>query len=126
MNIEESLTNFLRQFNYEPEIINADKFKLKPKIIVAGMGGSHLAASLLKAYDPYLPILIHWDTGLPHIPDDELEDYCLIASSYSGNTTETISALAEAINKGLSVAILSAGGELITMAEKNSLPYVKI
>ncbi|MEZ4466662.1 MAG: SIS domain-containing protein [bacterium] len=53
-------------------------------------------------------------------------DTLVIASSYSGNTEETIAALADARARGARVVILSAGGELAAIAARDGLPAVKL
>ena len=44
----EAIKNFPKQFEWEPEIGNAGGLFAYQKVIVAGMGGSALAADLLK------------------------------------------------------------------------------
>ncbi|TSC67170.1 MAG: glucose/mannose-6-phosphate isomerase, partial [Parcubacteria group bacterium Gr01-1014_72] len=48
----------------------------------------------------------------------------LIASSYSGNTEETIDALKTAIKTGLPAAVITSGGTLAKLAEEHSLPHI--
>ncbi len=124
--MEESILKFPAQFTYQPQIENADKLSTKDKLLVLGMGGSHLPAGILKAYDQTMPILIHWDYDLPPLAETELADHLIIACSYSGNTEEVISGLKAAIAKGLAVAVISTGGQLIKIAQAHSLPYVQI
>jgi glucose/mannose-6-phosphate isomerase len=49
-----------------------------------------------------------------------------VAISYSGNTEETLSFANEAIAKGLPLAIIASGGQLLELAKKESLPYVEV
>jgi len=49
--ITETIKNFHKQFEYEPEIENAEKLRRFDKFIVVGLGGSHLAADLLKVLE---------------------------------------------------------------------------
>src|SRR6266542_1887056 len=72
-------------------------------IVVAGMGGSaiggDLAAALL-ADELKVPMTVHRDYGLPaYVGRDSL----VIASSYSGNTEETLSAFEDARKRGAKV-----------------------
>src|SRR5213592_4850926 len=63
------------------------------QIVVAGMGGSALAALLAKTWlgdDLAVPFEIIRDYNLPAYVDSST---LVIASSYSGNTEETLSAL---------------------------------
>ncbi len=118
------IKNFNKQFDYEPIIENKSAWRKFDKFIIAGMGGSHLAADLVKIIDPNLDVLVHTDYGLPQIPETDLKSRLLIASSYSGNTEETLDAYDAARAKGLSVTAVSVGGKLLADAKKDGIPYV--
>lgn len=96
------------------------------RIIVAGMGGSALAALMAKSwlYDRLsvsFEVLREYD--LPAYVD---QSTLVIASSYSGNTEETLECLRQAQDKSAVVGVLAAGGGLVEKAEKGSLPRVII
>lgn len=119
----EAIKNFNKQFEYEPVIENEDKLERKNKFIVSGMGGSHLAADILKTISrATLDMVIHRDYGLPN----DLEDRILILSSYSGNTEEVIDAFEKGIENNLHMAVMSVGGKLIELAKEHSLPYIQM
>lgn len=118
----ETIKNFNKQFEYEPVIENADKLELKDKLIVAGMGGSHLAADLLKTLRLNIDIVIHKDYGLSHNTEDRL----LVLSSYSGNTEEVIDTFKKGVERDLPMAVISIGGELIELAKEHSVAYVQM
>ncbi len=132
MNMKEAIKNFNKQFEYEPSVVNADKLERKDKFIVAGMGGSHLAAGLLKIWKPELDLTIHRDYGLPAVSAKELSENLIILSSYSGNTEEvtdaeeTIDVRENIIKKDLTSAVVSTGGELIELAKEDATPYIQI
>lgn len=126
MAMYEAIKNFNKQFEYEPRIENAAALKPTAKFLVVGMGGSHLAADLLKVWDPALDVVVHHDYGLPAIPEEDLAERLVILSSYSGNTEEVLSAFEEANAKNLSCAIISIGGKLIELAQKSALPYIQM
>jgi glucose/mannose-6-phosphate isomerase len=93
-------------------------------ITVIGMGGSaiggDLAAALL-ADELKVPMSVHRDYGLPaYVGRDSL----VIASSYSGNTEETLSAFEEARKRGAKVLVLTTGGTLATQARAGNYPVV--
>jgi glucose/mannose-6-phosphate isomerase len=94
--------------------------------IVVGMGGSRLGADLIHAWNPSLPLITHHDYGLPELPEETLQESLIIASSYSGNTEETISAFDAAVEQNRAVAAVTVGGELLERAKKQSVPYVQI
>ncbi len=124
--MKEAIQNFPSQFAYEPEIENSEYLKPKGKFIVLGMGGSHLAADLLKAWNPFIDVIIHSDYGLPALPDDELKERLIIASSYSGNTEEALDGFEKAREKELALAAISTGGKLLEQAGKTNTPLVRM
>lgn len=123
----DAIKNFNKQFEYEPEIENAGNFKVSDfdNFIVAGMGGSHLAADLLKRRMPDLKIKIHSDYGLPVLTESGLSTL-VILSSYSGNTEEVLDVYERAGEKNLSRIVVSTGGELLDSAKKDGVPYVQL
>jgi glucose/mannose-6-phosphate isomerase len=126
MSIYEAIKNFHKQFEWKPAVENSGKLGKYSKFIVAGMGGSNLAADLLKIRKPDLDITTHRDYGLPLLPKSASKDTLVIASSYSGNTEETISAFKEAIKKKIPVAVVSIGGKLLELAKKYKKPFVQM
>lgn len=114
------------QFAYQPKIVNRKKLKSAKQFVVLGMGGSHLAADLLKLYQPNLKLTIHSDYDLPLMFDKELKQSLIIANSYSGNTEEVIDGLKLAKTKKLNVVCVATGGKLIKFAKDNNLAYVQM
>ena len=93
-------------------------------VVLAGMGGSALAADILRV----CPGLTHSfevvrDYNIPHYVG---VDTLFVASSYSGNTEETISALHEAEAKGARIVVVAAGGKLQEIADAKNYPFFKI
>ncbi|MEK9175407.1 MAG: hypothetical protein AAB795_02315, partial [Patescibacteria group bacterium] len=122
----ESIKNFNKQFKYEPIIENASKLVRKNRVVVAGMGGSELAAMLMKDNYPETDFILNRNYGLPRLGNDKLKDSLIIASSYSGNTEETIDAFNTAITKGLALAVITTGGKLLELAQQNNVSYIQI
>lgn len=89
-------------------------------VVYAGMGGSALAASLSLTWPGYkIPFEIVRSYDLPaYISDKSL---CIIAS-YSGNTEEAISALAQAETKNARIAVITSGGRLAELAHEKNYP----
>lgn len=98
----------------------------KDKFIVCGMGGSALAAGLLRVYDPKLDLLIHHDYGLPRVPDYFLRESLIILSSYSGNTEEVLDVAEQAHSQGLNLAVITAGGELLNWAKEKNVKCIEL
>jgi glucose/mannose-6-phosphate isomerase len=124
--INDDIKNYAKQFEYEPKVENAAKLKKFKKFIVCGMGGSHLAADILRAWHPELDIIVWSNYGLPPLSDAELKERLVIASSYSGGTEETIDAFNTAKAKRLAVAVIAVRGKLIALANKHATPYVQM
>ncbi|MEX1995291.1 MAG: bifunctional phosphoglucose/phosphomannose isomerase [Candidatus Saccharimonadales bacterium] len=93
-------------------------------IVYAGMGGSALAALLSRSWPGYkIPFEI---CRQYHIPAYVSKKTLFIAASYSGNTEETLSVLAEAQSKGAHIVIIASGGKLQEIAKNKSYPYVAL
>lgn len=115
------------QAQFDAIIINPDHDGREIKqIVVAGMGGSALAALQAKA----------WLGGELTVPFEIVRTYILpayvgsqtlvIASSYSGNTEETLSCLKDAQARGAQIAIVTSGGKLEGVATAQDIAFVKI
>ena len=93
-------------------------------ILVLGMGGSGIGgavmADMLRGTSS-VPFVAHADQGLPGWVD---EGCLVVASSYSGNTEETLAAVALAEERGCHMAAVTSGGTLWTKAESGSWPTV--
>ncbi len=125
--MKEDIKNFIQQFEFQPKIQNRKDYLAKYKnFIIAGMGGSHLAADLIKDNISPTKIIIHSNYQLPSLEKEELKKYLFIASSYSGNTEETLSALKIAQKNKMDIAIITAGGKLLKIAQRKELPYIQL
>ena len=130
--MEEAVKKFNTQFAWEPVILGGSTLKTPKKVeprsckkfVVGGMGGSSLATGLLVNWMPEINVIVHRDYGLPVLSD--AKEWLYIASSYSGNTEETIDFAKSALKKGYKIATISIGGKLLKFAEKNNLPHIII
>lgn len=97
----------------------------QPKqIVVTGMGGSALAAGLAKSWlNLPLPFEIVRTYALPQYVGAES---LVIVSSYSGNTEETLGALADAETRQAHIIVLTSGGKLLEAAKQKGYPYVQL
>ena len=122
---EKLIADFPKQFNFEPRVENAERLPKAGSFVVGGMGGSHLAADLIKATEPSLDLIIHKNYGSPILPTDtNLAEKLFVAVSYSGDTEETLDFAEQALAKKLTLAVISKGGKLIAFAQKNNLPHI--
>jgi len=124
--MEEVIRNFPKQFEWEPKIENADTWSALGKYIICGMGGSHLQGDVFQNAVPGFDLSVHQDYGLPRWPQEVLEKTLIIASSYSGNTEETLSSFEGAIKNGYPVAAITTGGKLLSRAKQHGVPYIQI
>lgn len=123
--MEEQILHFADQFAWEPHVENAERLpEHTASLIVCGMGGSHLGARLLLRHDPTLDIRIHSDYGLPSEPVERLRTSLIVASSYSGETEETLDAARTASDAGFAVAVVTTGGALADFARERDLPLI--
>lgn len=93
-------------------------------IVFAGMGGSALAALISKSWPGHnLPFEVCRTYNIPTYVSDQT---LFFASSYSGNTEETLSCLAEAEKAGASIVVITSGGKLAEIAKQKNYPLVEI
>ena len=88
-------------------------------LLVAGMGGSHLAADILTAARPSIDMRVHKDYGLPELPD--IAERLIIASSYSGNTEETLSAIDAAKKIEAKIIGVTTGGKIAELIKSGEI-----
>ena len=125
--MREAFLNFPQQLIWEPKLENKDRLpRGANRFVVAGMGGSHLAADLLRMLDPSLRLTVHKDYGLPPLSTDELAESFVICSSYSGNTEETLDVYNAAAKLRISRGVAAVGGRLLEIAKRDAVPYVQL
>jgi glucose/mannose-6-phosphate isomerase len=127
--ILDDIKNYPKQFEYDPIVENAAKLgpsKKFKKFIICGMGGSHLAADIIKAWHPEADVTIWSNYGLPPKSEKELKESLVILSSYSGGTEEVLDAFTTAKAKKLTMAVVAVHGKLIALAQKNKFAYVEM
>lgn len=98
--------------------------QMNRKIIVGAMGGSAIGADFVNTayYDVLPPMPVLRDYRLPFW----IGDGTFIASSYSGNTEETLTLLDEAAKRKLYIVGVSSDGEVEKYCEENNKPFVKL
>jgi len=96
------------------------------KVVVTGMGGSAIGGDLVRSLfeTQKKPIIfVNRLYELPAFVDDKT---LVIASSYSGNTEETLSAFSQSLEKKCKKLAITTGGKLKQMAEKAGVPVFTI
>lgn len=126
------LSNFHKQIENasvlgkEIEELNFDN---KPKeMIILGMGGSAIGGELLKGVVEQITnnkfrISINRSYDLPEYIDN---DTLVVASSYSGNTEETLIAFEKALKYTDKLFAITSGGKLEKICKEKSIPYHKL
>lgn len=92
------------------------------QVVIAGMGGSAIGGDLAAAVAAdrsTRPIWVHRDYDLPASVDHRT---LVIASSYSGNTEETVSAFCAAHERGCPLIAIATGGQLAHLAAQWQVP----
>ncbi|MDY7019418.1 MAG: bifunctional phosphoglucose/phosphomannose isomerase [Chloroflexota bacterium] len=96
------------------------------KVLILGMGGSAIGGEIVRRLalpESKVPVWIHRDYGLPLFVDDST---LVIASSYSGNTEETIDAFTESLKTPAKKLVLTTGGKLKYLADMEDIPVFVI
>ncbi|HEY32746.1 MAG TPA: bifunctional phosphoglucose/phosphomannose isomerase [Dehalococcoidia bacterium] len=94
------------------------------KVLIIGMGGSAIGGDLVSSLavpESKLPIIVNRGYELPAFVDDKT---LVIASSYSGNTEETLSAFNQALETGAKKLAITTGGKLKSIADENGIPVL--
>ncbi|MFH1687599.1 MAG: bifunctional phosphoglucose/phosphomannose isomerase [bacterium] len=102
--------------------IDPDEFSEIRNIVVVGMGGSAIAGDLcysLLRSQLLVPFSVVRGHVLPEYVDDET---LVIASSYSGNTDETIAAVEDALLRKAMLVAFTTGGLLKEICDLNQIP----
>jgi glucose/mannose-6-phosphate isomerase len=116
-----------KQASFDAVVLNSEHDdRAITSIVVTGMGGSALAALLAKVWlrnDIKIPFEIIRGYDLPaYVGSNTL----VIASSYSGNTEETVSALNQAIVAGSQIGVIASGGKLVGIATEHDITYATL
>jgi glucose/mannose-6-phosphate isomerase len=106
------------------------KFNLPNKqiqsIIVCGLGGSGIGGKiigLLFNEELKVPFILSNDYTIPACVN---ENTLLIASSYSGNTEETLYAVKEGIRRGAEIVVITSGGEMLDLAREHKWNHLVV
>ena len=101
-------------------------FKDIDKMVICGMGGSAIGGDLLRslAFKLSKPLVfVHRGYDLPAFVDSKT---LVIASSYSGNTEETLSTFTQALDINCKKLAITTGGKLENLARESNLPVFTV
>jgi len=108
------------------------KFKLPRQyskissVVILGMGGSAIGGDMVRGLalaESKLPVWVHRDYGLPASVD---RNTLVVASSYSGNTEETLSGFTRSLETPCKKLVITSGGKLKELAEKEGIPVFMV
>lgn len=109
-------------------IANAKSYRLPDReiqnIVICGMGGSGIGGKIVSQWlegELTVPVTLCQDYSIPNFVSRHT---LVIASSYSGNTEETLMSVEEAHQKGAYIIGLTSGGKLKAFCEKNEMDFV--
>jgi glucose/mannose-6-phosphate isomerase len=91
-------------------------------VVILGMGGSAIGGDLaagLVLSEAKLPIIIHRGYELPGFTSAKT---LVVASSYSGNTEETLASFEQALKTAAKKLVITTDGRLKTMAQEKGVP----
>lgn len=112
------------QLVHEFALTGSSAFHDIQNVVYGAMGGSALAALLLHTWPQLtLPFEVVRNYSIPAYVSERT---LFIAASYSGNTEETISAIAEAEAKGAQIAVIAGGGKLQQIAEEKGYLFAQL
>ena len=128
--MKQLVEGFVQQLQHAREIgegasvaFNKKDFK---EVVIAGMGGSGIGGNIIQSYVSdklQVPVIVNKSYDIPAFVGP---DTLFLASSFSGNTEETLSGVRAAMEKGATLACVTSGGELLRIARENELPHIVI
>jgi len=95
-------------------------------ILACGLGGSGIGAKIAKLLNIeslQVPFEVINDYSIPAFVNDKT---LVIATSYSGNTEETIEAIEKCKAKNATIVVIASAGKLLEEAKVNHWPYIVI
>lgn len=95
-------------------------------VITIGMGGSGIGAKIVSQWiqnEIKVPVVLLQDYTLPKFVDHHT---LVIASSYSGNTEETLISVDQAKKQGAHIVAICSGGKLESFCKENDYDYTLV
>ena len=123
------LQSFPAQVAGAAQVAKTLSLPVPPKIahvVLGGMGGSAIGGDVIRAATSVIlrvPLIVCRDYRLPGFVDSST---LMFASSYSGNTEETLSAYEQARAAGASIICLTSGGKLASLARSAGYPVIQL
>lgn len=124
------ILGFIKQLELAFKIGHSSSFNapISPvsSVLICGLGGSGIGGAIVaKSVASVCPVPVVTCNDY-HIPEFVNENTLVVASSYSGNTEETLTAIKAALAKGAQLCAVTSGGELKEICEKNNSNHIVI
>lgn len=120
------LEDFPGQIKHALDFGNSVKVTEKiDKILICGMGGSALPGFMLQSfmYGHRISVEVVRDYFLPEYVNSKTLAFVI---SYSGNTEEAVYMYRNALRKNCKIVVITSGGKLAQLAEKQNVDLIKI
>jgi glucose/mannose-6-phosphate isomerase len=124
------IEEFAGQIERGLEIYNASSLRTVPgkytNVVISGLGGSGIGGTIIRdlsAGFSNIPVLVNKEYGIPAFVGPTT---LFIASSYSGDTEETLAAVEKAIEKKAHIICITSGGKLSAIARAHGLDLIVI
>ena len=130
MKMNDYINDFTNHLKEAIEIANNTPLKSNGKkiknVLICGLGGSGIGGTIISdivAPKTKIPITTSKDYQIPNFVNKHT---LVIASSYSGNTEETLYALKKCQAKEAEITVITSGGKLKTIAEEKNYNQIII
>ncbi len=128
--MKELIASFTAQLRQAMDIGEKAVFSKSGKsfsnVLITGLGGSGIGGSIIAQVvekEITIPIVVNKDYFIPAFVGPES---LVIASSYSGNTEETVAALELALQRGATVVCVTSAGKILEIAQASGLDHIVI
>jgi glucose/mannose-6-phosphate isomerase len=128
--MKELIEGFSKQIEKGIEIFSnnlpKEVHKKYSNVVISGLGGSGIGGTIIRDLSSTfstIPVIVNKEYSIPAFVGPET---LFIASSYSGDTEETIAATQLAIDKKANIICITSGGKLAEMAKANHLGLLLI
>lgn len=104
----------------------AQEYSNIQNVLICGMGGSGIGGSMVQTWltdELNIPVAVVKDYSIPNYVN---ENTLVIGSSYSGNTEETLGAVAAAQAKGARIIGITSGGKMEEICQSNGYDFIKV
>lgn len=129
--MEKLVAQFPRHISEALEIARSSEFSglneySFANVVICGMGGSGIGGKMVDQWfsqQSKVPIYLVQDYDIPGFISGKT---LFIASSYSGNTEETMTAVQKAAKSGAKIVAVCSGGELYKFCQEHAFHVVKV